>query len=69
MTGTIKRIKREGGFGFIRAASGVEYFFHRSGLSPKTCDWDDLNEGATVEFSEEESPKGPRATDVRVTAS
>ena len=32
MTGTVKKIVAERGFGFITAEDGQEYFFHRSGL-------------------------------------
>ena len=31
-SGTIKRIQRDKGFGFIRDTSGQEYFFHRSAV-------------------------------------
>lgn len=61
-TGTIKRIARDKGFGFIRDASGQEYFFHRSAVQGT---FDSLTEGQRVSFEEEESPKGPRATNVR----
>ena len=63
MTGTIKRIARDKGFGFIRdTASGVEYFFHRSAVQGS---FDALSEGQRVSFEEEPSPKGPRAANVR----
>ena len=61
-TGTIKRIARDKGFGFIRDASGQEYFFHRSAVQGT---FDALTEGQRVNFDEEDSPKGPRATNVR----
>ena len=61
-TGTIKRIARDKGFGFIRDASGVEYFFHRSSVEGS---FDALTEGQRVSFDEEPSPKGPRANNVR----
>ncbi len=31
-TGTIKRLVRDRGFGFIRDDGGQEWFFHRSGV-------------------------------------
>jgi cold shock CspA family protein len=31
-TGTIKRVFKDRGFGFIRTSDGQEIFFHRSGL-------------------------------------
>ena len=32
-TGTIKKLVRERGFGFIQGQDGVEFFFHRSALA------------------------------------
>jgi CspA family cold shock protein len=61
-SGTIKRIARDKGFGFIRDSGGQEYFFHRSSVQGS---FDSLNEGQRVSFDEEPSPKGPRANNVR----
>lgn len=61
-TGTIKRIARDKGFGFIRDGAGQEYFFHRSAVQGS---FDDLREGQRVSFEEEQSPKGPRAGSVK----
>jgi cold shock protein len=61
-TGTIKRVARDKGFGFIRDSGGQEYFFHRSAVQGS---FDDLREGERVSFDEEQSPKGPRANNVR----
>ena len=55
-TGTIKRIARDKGFGFIRDGGGQEYFFHRSAVQGS---FDDLREGQRVSFEEEQSPEGP----------
>ena len=66
MQGTIKRILRDRGFGFIRSSDGQEVFFHRNGL--QQMDFDSLKEGSTVEFEVEQSDKGPRATNVRQSA-
>jgi CspA family cold shock protein len=66
MQGTIKRIVRDRGFGFIRSTDGQEVFFHRNGL--QQMDFDSLQEGASVEFEAEQSEKGPRATNVRQSA-
>ena len=63
MKGTIKKVIRERGFGFISAEDGREIFFHRSGL--EGADFDDLEEGNSVEFDVEKGPKGPRAVSVR----
>ena len=66
MKGTIKRVVRDRGFGFIRSTDGQEVFFHRNGL--QQMDFEGLKEGATVEFEVEQSEKGPRATNVRQSA-
>jgi len=63
-TGTIKKLVRERGFGFIQGQDGVELFFHRSALQGDA--FDRLAEGQTVEFDVERGPKGPRATNMRV---
>jgi CspA family cold shock protein len=62
-SGTIKRLAREKGFGFIRDDGGQEWFFHRSSL--QGVSFDTLQEGQRVNFDEEQSPKGPRAGNVR----
>jgi len=63
MQGTIKRVIRDRGFGFIRSADGKEVFFHRSSL--QQLNFDGLKEGEAVEFELEQGEKGPRATTVR----
>ena len=63
MQGTIKRVIRDRGFGFIRSADGQEIFFHRSSL--QELNFDSLKEGESVEFEMERGEKGPRATAVR----
>jgi cold shock protein len=61
-SGTIKRLVRDRGFGFIRDDGGQEWFFHRSAVQGS---FDQLNEGQRVSFEEEPSAKGPRAGQVR----
>ena len=61
--GTVKRIIRDRGFGFIRSSDGKEIFFHRSALVG--LNMGSLSEGQKVEFQLQEGPKGPRATNVR----
>lgn len=63
MQGTIKRIVRDRGFGFIRSADGQEVFFHRTSL--QNLDFESLKEGQTVDFEVERGDKGPRAVSVR----
>jgi CspA family cold shock protein len=63
-TGTIARLLIDKGFGFIRDESGIEHFFHRS--SVRGAVFELLREGQRVEFTPEESAKGPRAGEVRL---
>jgi len=63
-TGKIKKVVRERGFGFISDTDGKEVFFHQSGLVE--VQFDALKEEDNVEFEIEESPKGPRAVNVRI---
>ena len=59
--GTIKKLTDKG-FGFI-AGDGKELFFHQTSL--EGVSFDDLREGQSVEYTEGEGPKGPRAENVR----
>jgi CspA family cold shock protein len=63
-TGKIKKLVRERGFGFISDTDGREVFFHQSSLVE--VKFDALNEEQNVEFEVENSPKGPRAINVKV---
>lgn len=65
--GTIKRLVRGRGFGFVRENNGnTEYFFHRSSVNPDATAFDSMNEGDNVSFVLGSSPKGPRAESVSV---
>jgi len=61
-SGTIKRITDKG-FGFIAAADGTEYFFHRSACTGTP--FDSMREGENVTFTIGQGPKGPRAENVK----
>jgi CspA family cold shock protein len=63
MDGTVKRLVRDKGFGFVAAADGSEYFFHQSACA--NGQFDQLREGQAVTFKTGQGPKGPRAEDVR----
>jgi CspA family cold shock protein len=64
MTGIIKRLNGEKGFGFITPDGGdKDVFFHSSSLVEVT--FADLHEGDKVSFETEQSEKGPRATNVK----
>lgn len=64
MTGTVKKVVADRGFGFITAEDGQEYFFHRSGVD-SSVNFEDLTLGQGVSFDVERSDKGPRAAHVR----
>ena len=61
--GTVKRIMRERGFGFLLAEDGREIFFHRSEL--QNVNFDELGEGDHLEFTVVKGEKGPQATDIK----
>lgn len=64
MTGTIKRVIMEKGFGFIRGGNDKEYFFHSS-----ACNFpvNDNHVGKQVTFDNNDSyTKGPRAEKVEL---
>ena len=63
-TGVIARLLIDKGFGFIRDEGGTEHFFHRSAV--RNAVFELLREGQQVEFTVEDSQKGPRAGDVRL---
>ena len=65
MTGTIKKILRDKGFGFITPDDGGEdVFFSRGSMDAKT-DFDQLREGEQVQFQSRPGDKGPRASGVK----
>jgi cold shock protein len=67
-TGSITKIVRDRGFGFIKGQdSSEEVFFHSNSVEQPT--FDELDEGQTVQFDVEPDPKDSkrsRATHVRV---
>ncbi len=66
MFGTIKKIARDKGFGFIVPDDGSDdVFFHRSRLAPRVI-FEDLREGDSVEFQVTRGEKGPQALNVKV---
>jgi cold shock protein len=56
-TGTIARIVRDRGFGFIRTEDGTEVFFHATGVTGSTP-FDNLSEGQQVTFEKERDTRG-----------
>src|SRR6059058_2972010 len=65
MTGTIRTLRVDKGFGFIKSEAGQDYFFHQTAIYGEGIA--DLREGDGVEFEVEDSPKGPRAANVKRT--
>lgn len=64
--GTIKKVVKDKGFGFIVPDDGSEdVFFHRSRLSPKVY-FEDLREGAEVQFDVRPGEKGRQAFNVKL---
>jgi len=64
MTGSIARMIKDKGFGFITPDDGgKDVFFHA-----QSCDgqYDNMNEGDKVTFDVEQGPKGPAAANIRV---
>ena len=62
--GTVKWFSNEKGYGFIQREEGDDVFVHYSAI---TADgFRTLQEGQQVEFSIEESPKGPQAANVEI---
>jgi CspA family cold shock protein len=62
MEGTVKWYNERKSFGFIEIEEGKDVFVHKNALSEGTI----LNEGDSVEFDIEQSPKGPQATNVKI---
>ena len=62
MEGTVKWYNDRKSYGFIEIEDGKDVFVHRNALSEGTI----LNEGDSVEFDIELSPKGPQAINVRI---
>jgi CspA family cold shock protein len=63
--GAVKFWSRTKGFGFITSQQGEDLFCHYSAIH-QSEGFKSLNEGDTVEFSIEQSPKGPRAANVTI---
>lgn len=67
MTGTVRTIRENFGYGFIKC-KGIDYFFHKDDFYGN---WNDLVQDHSqdmrieVEFDSVESPKGPRAANVK----
>jgi CspA family cold shock protein len=61
-TGVVKWFNRSKGYGFISRENGNDVFVHYSSIQGDG--FRNLEEGQQVEFSVEDSPKGPQAVNV-----
>jgi cold shock protein len=57
MRGSIVRVVRDRGFGFIRDEHGQEVFFHATGVTSGAA-FDNLVEGQEVTFDQEQDTRG-----------
>ena len=62
ITGTVKWFNASKGYGFIAHEGGKDVFVHFSAIQGDG--YRNLIEGERVEFSIEDSPKGPQAVNV-----
>ena len=62
IVGTVKWFNDQKGFGFIAVEGGKDVFVHHSAIQSQG--FRSLAEGDRVEFSIENSPKGPSAANV-----
>ncbi len=63
-TGTVKWFNATKGYGFIARDEGKDLFVHVSAIQDAGYGYRTLNEGDQVEFTVEDTPKGPQATNV-----
>ncbi len=64
VSGTVKWFNAAKGYGFIAWEGGKDVFVHFSAIQDSGGGYRSLNEGDKVEFSIEDSAKGPQATNV-----
>jgi CspA family cold shock protein len=62
VSGTVKWFNTTKGYGFITRENGPDVFVHYSAI--KSDGFRNLAEGDRVEFSVEQGPKGPQASNV-----
>ena len=62
ITGTVKWFSADKGYGFIQREGGKDVFVHFSAI--QGSGFKTLYEGQQVEFTVEDSPKGPQAANV-----
>ena len=62
--GTVKWFNGSKGYGFIEREGGKDVFVHFSAIQAEG--FKNLNEGQKVEFTVEQGPKGPQASNVTI---
>jgi CspA family cold shock protein len=62
VTGTVKWFSTEKGYGFIQRDGANDVFVHYSAI--QGTGFKNLTEGQQVEFTVEQSPRGPQAANV-----
>jgi cold shock protein len=65
ITGTVKWFNGDKGFGFIEREGGKDVFVHYSAIQDNGG-YRNLQEGQKVEFTVEQGPKGPQASNVTI---
>ncbi|MFM2063306.1 MAG: hypothetical protein RLZZ507_2976 [Cyanobacteriota bacterium] len=63
-TGFVTKIFREDGYGFLKTLDGREIYFHHNSVLHN--DFDRLEIGTGVHFSQEEGEEGPQASSVKI---
>jgi CspA family cold shock protein len=63
VVGTVKWFNATKGYGFIQREGGPDVFVHFSAI--EMGGFKTLNEGQKVEFTIEQGPKGPQASNVK----
>lgn len=66
ISGTVKWFNGSKGYGFLARDGGADVFVHFSAIQGDG--FKNLEEGQRVEFTVEQGPKGPQASDVVVVA-
>lgn len=63
-TGLVTKLFREDGYGFLKTLDGREIYFHQNSVLHH--DFDRLEIGTGVHFSQEEGEEGPQASTVKI---
>jgi cold shock CspA family protein len=60
----VTKLHKEEGYGFLTTINGREVYFHKNSVVNE--EFDNIVEGSTVNYFEEEGDKGPQASTVRI---